>query len=206
MPLFGKETKEEAFWKWFSENQDDLYNFEKDLETKFDRLSEALKRVHPDLTFEFSPVRKGGKREFVISAGGIKAAFPSVETLHAAAPHLPKWTFVKFRPRRFPINDLEFEGRKVKAGEVHYALIKDKDPKKVGVILFFEAYPERGKDAILENIGYLFLDEALGEYDVETRVGAIVFLNRKSEYFPKAHVLSELPAQFDKEVRQRSGG
>ncbi len=71
--------------------------------------------------------------EFVISAGGIKAAFPSVEALHAAAPKLPKWTILKFRQRRFPINDIEFANKKVKSSDVHYTIFKDDDPKKVGI-------------------------------------------------------------------------
>ena len=85
-PLSAKDTKEHAFWKWFEKNQEDLFHFEKDREAIFDRLATALNKVHGNLTFEFSPVREDGTREFVISAGGIKAAFPNLEALHAAAP------------------------------------------------------------------------------------------------------------------------
>src|SRR5437867_10649120 len=95
MTLFAEDTKEQAFWKWFEKNQDDLFHFERDREAIFDRLANALKEVHDDLTFEFSPIGKDGIREFVISAGGAKAAFPSVEALHTAAPRLPKWTILK---------------------------------------------------------------------------------------------------------------
>jgi hypothetical protein len=164
-----------------------------------------LHSVQSDLTFEFSPVREDGRREFVISAGGIKAAFPSVEALYAAAPKLPKWTIVKFRPRRSPINDLEFGGRKVKSGDVHYVLFKDEDPKKVGIMVFLDGYTEEEKGSVWGQIGYLFLDEALGEYDVETRVGAIVFFNRQSKYFGQARPLAELPAHFDEELARRKG-
>lgn len=52
-------------------------------------------------------------------------------------------------------------------------------------------------------IGYLLLDEALGEYDVETHVGAIVFFNRISKYFEHARPLSELPSHFDEKLRQK---
>jgi hypothetical protein len=31
MSIFAKDTKEQAFWKWFEKNQDELYHFEKDL-------------------------------------------------------------------------------------------------------------------------------------------------------------------------------
>ena len=35
---------------------------------------------------------------------------------------------------------------------------------------------------IVAHAGYLLLDEALGEYDMETRVGAIAFGGVKSEH------------------------
>ncbi len=200
MTLFAKDTKEEAFWKWFEKNQEDLFHFERDREAIFDRLTKALNKVHGDLTFEFGPVRKEGTREFAISAGGIKAAFPSVEALHAAAPKLAKWTILKFRQRRFPINDIEFAGRKVKSRDVHYAIFKDENPKKVGVMIFLDGYNEKEERTIWGQIGYLFLDEALGEYDVETHVGRIVFFNRQSEHFKHARSLSELPAHFDEKL------
>lgn len=201
--MLAKDTKEQAFWKWFESNQDDLFHFERDRDAVFDRLSGALNRVNRDLTFEFSPVRKDGTREFVISAAGIKAAFPSVEALYAAAPKLPKWTIVKYRPRRFPIHDLDYAGRKVKCADVYYAIFKDDDPNKVGIMIFLNGYTEKEKGTVWGQIGYLFLDEALGEYDVETHVGAIVFSNRESKYFEHARPLSELPAHFDEKLGRK---
>lgn len=204
MPLFKKQTKEQSFWKWFKKNEVDLYHFDADTEAVFDRLSVALQEVHPDLTFEFSPIHKDGTREFVISAGGIKAAFPSVEALHTAAPKLTKWTFLKYRQRRFPLNDLELAGRKVKASEVHYAIFKDEDPTKLGIMVFLDEYSEDEKEKLWAQIGYLFLDEALGEYDVEMHVGAIIFSDRNSKYFEHARPLVELPSHFDDRLGQHS--
>jgi hypothetical protein len=200
MPLFAKDTKEQAFWKWFAKNQHELYHFEKDREAIFDRLSAAMEKVHDALTFEFSPIRENGTREFVISAGGIKAAFPSVEALHATAPKLPKWTVLKYRQRRNPLNDLEFAGRRVKSSDVHYAIFKDEAPNKVGIMMFLDGYTEEVKGNVWRQIGYLSLDEALGEYDVEMHVGAIVFFDRSSKYFEHARPLAELPSHFDERL------
>lgn len=201
--LFAKKTKEEKFWAWFKANQADLHSFEKDREAIFDRLSHAMKEVHEELTFEFSPIRENGKREFVISAGGIKEAFPAVESLSAAAPELEKWLFLKYRQRRYPINDLEFDGKEVKAKEVHYAIFKDEDPAKVGIMLFFDGYTEKERESVWGQIGFLFLDEAIGEYDVEMHVGAIVFFGRGSKYFEHARPLAELPDHFDEKLGRK---
>jgi hypothetical protein len=204
MSIFAKDTKEQAFWKWFEKNQDDLYHFEKNQEAVFDRLSAAMGKVHEELTFEVSPVLEDGTREFIISAGGIKTAFPSVEALHASAPKLPKWKILKYRQRRFPINDVVFAGRNVKSADVHYAIFKDEDPKKVGIMIFLDGYTEADKGSVWGQIGYLLLDEALGEYAMETQVGAIVFFDRSSKYFKHARPLAELPAHFDEKLGRQT--
>jgi hypothetical protein len=196
LPSFASDTKEDAFWRWFQKNEGRLYAFEKDRERTFDDLTGALKRVHPNLTFEFGPVRPDGRREFVISAGGLKGAFPAVEALHAAAPTMEKWIVVKFRSRRIPLNDLEFSGRKIRVKDVHYLLFRDQSPGKIGVVIFFDGYREAEK-SVFGQMGYLFLDEALGEYDVEMKLGAIEFQARDSKYFERAHPLTELPKDFD---------
>ncbi|TDR20476.1 hypothetical protein [Marinicella litoralis] len=182
------------FWKWFQKNDEMIFNFENDTEKTFDILSAALTKVDPELTFEFSPVRDNGKREFVISAGGIKKSFPSVELLFNSAPKLKQWIIVKFRPRRTPLNDLTFGGISIKSDDVYYNLYKDDD--KLGVILFFDNYSEE-QHSTYGNLGYLFLDEALGEYDVETKLGFIEFHNKSSEYFVDAKPLKELAEQVD---------
>jgi hypothetical protein len=200
--LFGPKAlagTEETFWKWFVANEPRLFHFESDQETIFGGLTRELNKVNSDLTFEFGPV-KNRKREFVISAGGIKAAFPAVEALYNKAPVLPRWVWVKFRPRRLPINDLNYGGKEVKADDVRYLLANDGD--KVGVVMFFDGYNESEKTTYGQ-IGYLFLDEALGEYAVETQVGFVEFHSRESKYFERSQPLRELPRAFDDYVGRR---
>jgi hypothetical protein len=117
----------EIFWKWFTKNQEMLFEFEENQENTFNKLSAEMKKVHPDLTFEFGPVMESGEREFVISAGGIKDAFPAVEKLYDSAPNLSKWIFIKFRPRREPLHDIHFGGKSIKASKVSYKMFKDQE-------------------------------------------------------------------------------
>ncbi len=195
--IFGasaNSSPELDFWKWFQKNNEMLFHFEKDTERTFDKLSAALSKVNSDLTFEFGPIESNGKREFVISAGGIKNSFPSVKTLFNSAPDLDKWTFIQFRQRREPLNDLSYGGVTIKPDDVNYKLYKDKD--KLGVILFFSDYNEK-EQSTFGNIGYLFLDEALGEYDVETKLGFIEFHNKNSEQFENSKEIKYLAEHFD---------
>lgn len=193
MSFFGH-SPERDFWQWFARNDDRLFHFERDQEAVFDELNRAMERVHPDLTFEFGPVMENGKREFVISAGGIVNAFVAVEALSDAAPGLERWDIVKYRQRRFPLSDITFGARTIVAADVHYQLFKD--GAKIGIIVFFDGYNDDERD-IFGNIGFLYLDGALGEYDIETKVGFIEFHGRDSEHFDGARPISELPAHFD---------
>ena len=193
-------SNEAAFWKWFAANESRLFTSEANQEAIFDELAMEMHRVNNDLTFELGPVASG-KREFVISAGGIRSAFPAVEALYNSAPKLERWVWVKYRPRRLPINDIEFGGRKVKVDDVRYLLVEDGD--KVGIVLFIGGYSDDQRN-IYGQIGYLFLDEALGEYAVETQVGFIEFTSQDSPCFSRACPLEELPAHFDEYCEEKS--
>jgi hypothetical protein len=110
---------------------------------------------------------------------------------------MKRWKFLKFRQRRSPINDIHYADKKVRGQDVHYLLFKDEAPDKVGVMIFLDGYKEEEKRSVWGQIGYLFLDEVLGEYDVEMKLGAIVFQSRQSKHFEAAHPLARLPKEFD---------
>lgn len=184
-------SPETEFWKWFNANETKLFDFERDQEATFDRLAAEMHKVDGDLSFEFGP-KEHGKREFVISAGGIVRAFPKVEMLYAAAPVLPRWTIIKFRPRREPF-DIQVADKNVRAAEV-FAIVRP-EGDKVSLTLMIPGYTTAEHTAYA-TIGYLFLDQALGEFDVETRVGQIDF-QAPSNPMPDARPLRELPAIFD---------
>ena len=187
------------FWRWYEANEDELFHLDQNSNELFDRLTEAMHRVDPKLTFEFSPVLKNGSREFIISAAGNKDSFRSVAALHETSPCLSRWSVIRFRQRRDLNNDLKFQyaSHLIKVSEVHYALFKDRKPGKVGLMLFLDGYSVKDRDT-WDQIGYLLIDAAIGEFDVETHVGEILFFSRDSEYFQKARTLAELPSHFDK--------
>lgn len=193
MAFFGH-SPERDFWKWFAKNDDRLFHFERDQDAVFDDLSRAMDRVDSNLTFEFGPVMENGKRDFVISAGGIVDAFAAVESLYETAPDLARWQVIKYRPRRFPLHDIAFDGKSIAAEDVHYQLFKD--GAKIGIIVFFDGYDEEESETYGQ-IGFLLLDGALGEFDIETKVGFIEFHGRDSEHFDGAQPIAGLPGHFD---------
>lgn len=161
-------SPESVFWSWFQKNEIEVFNFESNQEVVFDKLAEQMHKVDSRLTFEFGP-KESGKREFVISADGIKSAFPSVEKLYAAAPPLKMWKVTKFRPRRDPF-DINYKGISVRASTVTVSV--SRDGSTAGLTVLIPGYIAARQSTYMA-IAYLFLDQALGEYDVETRVGLI---------------------------------
>jgi hypothetical protein len=189
----------EKFWRWFIKHEATIYNFEADQERIFDELALELQKVDPNLTFEFGP--KNSKREFVISAAGIKSAFPAVVSLANAAPALERWRVTAFRPRRSPLNIIEYRDKKVDPADVQFSLLDN--GTLAGIYLFIPGF--RDGDADYGQIGYLMLDEVLGEYDVETNLGLIKMLLPETPSDYERHPLCELPALFDQLTSRLQG-
>lgn len=177
-------SAEAAFWEWFLQNDEAIWNFESAREVVFADLLKELHGVHPDLTFEIGP-EQNGVREFVVSAGGLKSAFPAVERLVAEAPPLGRWKLIKFRPRRSEIGTIEIGDIIIDPKAVMFTI--EPDGTKFGITLFLGKLHDFDKD-IHTQIGFLVLDETLGEYDVETQVATLQScLKRQAMVYRNGH-------------------
>jgi hypothetical protein len=194
-------AKEQTFWKWFMRHEDDLMHFERDQEAIFDALAAELEKLHTDLTFEFGP-KEDGSREFVISAGGIRSAFPAVKALVAAAPKLERWKVTAFRPRRSVDNIIELGDHRIDPDDVEYSFLRGEN--EIGLYLFIPGYSQGNSE--LAQIGYLLLDEALGEYDVEMKLGLIKMFSTDAKKSGPRYALRQLPAHFDELCARLKGG
>jgi hypothetical protein len=162
-------SPEERFWQWFHEHSERLLRFEVDRERLFDELAAELHRVDNGLTFEFGPLRDG-RREFVVSADGLKEHFPAVRRLVAAAPSLPEWTFTPFRPPASLDVVVEYGGFSLGPDDVWF--IAQPDNGKIGLTLFVRGLTQENRNTV-GSAAYILLDNALGEYAVETQIGFI---------------------------------
>jgi hypothetical protein len=195
---------EKEFWDWFAGHEVELFNLDPEQEEQrervFDELAAQLNKVHRELSFEFGPIE--ARREFVISASGIREAFPSVTSLVTAAPALPRWQITAFRPRRNPVHVVEYRGKRVDPKKVQFALLSN--GKKAGIHIFIPGFKENERD--MNVIGYLLLDETLGEYDVALRLGLIAMHSPDTQTKGKRYALPELPRLFDELVESLQGG
>lgn len=194
---------QEKFWNWFLQHEQELFTLDAAQETQreriFDRLARELHKVDEDLAFEFGPAEP--IREFVISADGIRRAFPSVISLVNAAPRLGRWQVIAFRPRRTLRTSVQIRDRHVNVKDLQFSLLDNGNT--AGIYLFIPGF--RDDDADLKRIGYLMLDEALGEYDVESRLGLIKMLPVDGCTSGECHPFVELPALFDQLVAKLEG-
>jgi hypothetical protein len=81
----------------------------------------------------------------------------------------------------------------VKADTV--SVLLEPDDQKVSLTVFIPGYDQENHNAYA-GIAFLLLDQAVGEYDVETRVGYIE-VKDSSQAPAQARSLQELPKAFD---------
>ncbi|MEM7040097.1 MAG: hypothetical protein AAF570_24205, partial [Bacteroidota bacterium] len=109
----------------------------------------------------------GGKEEeleLIISAEGIRDHFPAVEALVAAAPKIPGWQVIAFKPPHGTLDFvLEFGDIKLDPKEVWFVgLGTADDPSLIGLRIGFREYEEERKQVFLQAT-FLLLDIILGE-------------------------------------------
>jgi len=180
------------FWTWFQAHDAVLFAVRTAQEPVCDTLSWMLQAVDSNLTFEFGPLDHG-RRDFVVSADGVISAFAAVEAIGNTAPFMDRWHIVKFRPRREPM-PLVVGPLAIDPKDVGVQLSADGD--KVALVVSLPGY-RRLADRRFERTGYLILDQALGEYTMETRIGAIDFVPTEQRRPGTWRSLRELPALVD---------
>ena len=171
--LVDNQVQNDIFWTWFQDHSDELYEFENNQDQLFDQLTAELNKIDENLTFVFGGSQDDDTRDFIISAGGITSSFDAVENLCNVAPNMKSWVIIAFRPRigadlRIMFDTIEMDGQLMKftykpAGDV------------VDIKLFVPNYDSSDDRYI--SAAFIMLDNALGEYDVETKIGEIEFLS-----------------------------
>jgi hypothetical protein len=86
---------------------------------------------------------------------------------------------------------------------VYFHFVKDDDPKKIAILLFLSGHAETHEDEF-GKLGFLILDQAIGEYDVEAKVGFIYIFWHDSAHFKGAFHLSKMPMRLDALMANRN--
>ncbi|HEY1810893.1 MAG TPA: hypothetical protein VGG74_00965 [Kofleriaceae bacterium] len=177
----------DPFWSYFVAHAPQLAA--EPLEAAMNDLQHAIEPVHPGVIVELAA--EAGKHTLVLSADGDRAVFPTIQSVWAKRPTVPGWTVVAFRQRELerPLPAIRRGDRTLDPSTLRY--IGERAGDKLDVVVFAPGYTERDAPLV-----YIALDHAVGEYDVEMRIGAISIA--PLERAPAAaRPFVELPAQLD---------
>lgn len=189
LDLFRPKDKVADFWRWFEANGKKIRAGveRQDHELIIKKLGDKLSKVDPGIVHEIGKPDKDTV-ELILSADGVKAGLPAVLALSRAAPSLPGFLITAFRPR-WPTLGLGILNRQVTSEDVRYR--SEFDGEKLNLLVFLKGdFTERERLMV----GFLMLDQALGEYDVMTGVGAVSFEPGSPS---DAKPLSDLASEFD---------
>ncbi|HEY0601905.1 MAG TPA: hypothetical protein VGD58_03290 [Herpetosiphonaceae bacterium] len=182
-------SPETNFWQWFEANSDRLMDFESDQEQIFDELDAELAKVAEGLTFEFSS-QAADEREFIVSADGIAALFPAVISLIGVAPTLPGWRFIAFRQPKGTHFTIGFGEHELSPDDMWFTASPNMN--KLDITLYVKGLTSENQEFI-QNASFILLDTALGEYDVETKIGVIDWKAAPDTIPAKLQSFHELP-------------
>ena len=195
-PPASDAVRDRAFWVWVTANVDALKGVKTGHEPTTEALSAELTKVQPGLVFELGVGRE--PFELIISADGELTLFPVVKRLVAAAPAIPGAKIIAFRPRKAVEQfAMDFEGRRLSGADLSFRALPDTArPGRVAIELYVDGWDD-AKAKGLRNAAFLLLEAAVGEFDLETKVGAIEILPLPEK--PKAPLkpLADLPATLD---------
>ncbi len=169
--LFGNGNANQRFWQWFETNSNRLAEVKTCQEPIADELSKQLRKVCKGLVFLFGP-EDNGRREFIISAAGIRKLFPNVQELVNDAPDMPGWRIMAFRPPVKDISDLRLilGDAEFSANDIWFSYNKSDDKIDLNI---FTRIPDGVSRDVVGEAAFLLLDHTVGEYNVETKIGGI---------------------------------
>jgi hypothetical protein len=195
MGFFKIKSKEEKFWEWFVNDEKFISNWKNDQDAVFQKLIDKLREVKKDLCFEFGP-SKNGKQEIVISADGIISLIDSVKALVGSAPELKGWKVTAFRPRVGTDIKLNLGGLEIDNSDIYFSFLESTN-NRLPLQFYIKDYQENDKRYMAAI--FRFLDFALGEYDVMTRIGEIKITELPTNHKELAvHEFSKLPDYFNR--------
>lgn len=167
------------------------------MEARLDEIGERLSKVDDRLAFEFlgNPT---GEREFIISADGDSEVFPIVQNLVDAAPPIDGWKIIAFRQRKEMGFSIKMGDVDLGPEQLWFQLEQDGD--QIGIHLYFGGIQ---LDDDVAYAAYMLLNNALGEHDMETKVGFIERHQLRPEAdVTKLQTFEQLPVALDEFYRQ----
>ena len=169
--LFQPDPTQRAaeFWRLFAANEATFRGLTDmppaEAERNLKLLLKPLHAYHPGLELLFGRPEPG-RYDLIISAGGVREAFPEVDDLMTQAPELPDWHVIALKPPVPETSVIEVGGQRFDRDLITFAVVEVPDePEALAIHVFHEPYPEELQERH-HLATFLLLDFLLGERSV----------------------------------------
>ncbi len=187
---------EERFWRWFARNAKALFESRDPSDPVLAELQAQITRVHPLLVGVIDGIRQDGRRIFIISAGGKREGFGAVRSLAAATPRFNRWKIFMYVPGRIRLRDFTAGDIGVRSSEVRALFYRGEPEGMVRIQLLIPGYTPDRDDAYREIARNLLFD-AIGEYELATKVESILLDSADSPFYRDGIPLQGMPTRFN---------
>lgn len=166
-------AKTDAFWKWFSENNDSLVMLDdlsaEENENLLNDFEVNLEKYCPGLSFEISEKTNNG-RTIVFSAEGDTEFFEDVINLTDSAPVFDWWEFIPFKQPKGNELKVHYEKYFFNTKDMFFLPLESEDnPEIIGLRVAIKNFEEDNEDLLVGV--YVTLEAQIGEFDCATLVG-----------------------------------
>jgi hypothetical protein len=153
----------DIFWAWFRKNENRFRHAKDSVdEALLDEFREQLHHVSEGLFFEFGG-KPEGPSELVITADGDPEYFSAVRELVSAAPAIPGWTFIAFKPAMGFQYILNYNNLALDPSKMWFLPLEaSNEPAIFGIRVAVPKY-EESRDEDYLHACWLCLDSGLGE-------------------------------------------
>ena len=198
----------EGFWTWFRQNESALWpvftavfeGSEGD-DAANDALAAALTKFHPGLVFEVGRAQDG-LLDLVISADGDFSRFPAVLELVGKSQTSKKFIVTAFRQRRAGLS-LSIHGEEFQDETVRFHMLPSQSHDGKFDLTIFMGQSSLDSEQ-LARAAFILLDTTIGEYDMETLIGAVEVCRSPPASDGQLLPLSELPRILDEGLLLRT--
>jgi hypothetical protein len=196
-------TKEklEAFWQAFAGELPAWSAL--DARSWVEAANQWLAGWWPDIAFEAAGNENGTPERLIVTAHGVIEQFPLVQSLVDHAPALSGLRVEAFRQRVEPASGefgIGMDGFSLSTAEIlvhHYA-----DCGQIALEIGFAKEIDASFESHAQNMAFILLDHAIGEYDFAVKVGPVDFVASPK---PSCVLLSEFAPVFDQFWRDDLG-
>jgi len=195
-------SDQDRFWQWFEGNNERLQaavygNDRRARERAIEELAGLSKGIAPGLTLEIGKDRKGKRHTLIVSVDGNLELVDAAKDFVDAAPAVPGWKIVAFRPRDELVGGMEIalNGERVAADDIWFRVTDTCDGLDLVLYVRGLTASNKGPRGVA---AFLFAEHVVGERDTLTLLNS-----RAAEPLPQApsseglRPLRELADVFD---------